>query len=165
MFAILDESDSGTGPTISDGQMVDFSFSRCTVSSRPVRGDECESRDENEEVILGWAWPGETEREATGLGLGSSFRRGIRYRPSSANERLGEESTGDGEYMSSASDACALSSEAAKLLEMSGSEETNAYEEWVDAVEAEEIVRSRGDWLRVDLGSSCHTELAVSTGP
>ena len=67
--------------------------------------------------------------------------------------------------MSSASDACALSSEAAKLLEMSGSEETNAYEEWVDAVEAEEIVRSRGDWLRVDLGSSCHTELAVSTGP
>lgn len=41
---------------------------------------------------------------------------------SSANERLGDERAGDAALASSASDVAAPSSDAAKLLEMSGSE-------------------------------------------
>jgi hypothetical protein len=63
--------------------------------------------------------------------------------------------------MSSASETCPLSSDAAKLLEISGSE-TKAYDDCVEAVDAEEVVRSRAD-SRDARGSSCHTELLVST--
>ena len=79
---------------------------------------------------------------------------------SSSYDNFGEECAGDGEYTSSASDACALSREAAKLLEISGSD-TKAYEECVEVVDAVEIVRSRPVCLEVR-GSNCHTELAVS---
>jgi hypothetical protein len=78
---------------------------------------------------------------------------------SSSYDNFGEDCAGD-EYTSSASDACPLSREAAKLLEISGSD-TKAYEEWVEVVDAVEIVRSRPVCLEVR-GSNCHTELAVS---
>jgi len=55
---------------------------------------------------------------------------------------FGEEGVGEAECTSSASDTCPLSIDAAKLLEISGSDDTKAYDEWVDAVEAEEKVRS-----------------------
>jgi hypothetical protein len=121
---MLDSSDSGAGPTIKVGQMIDFSFSKCTVRSLPDLGEGAESREENDEVILGWAWPGETERDKAGFG--SNFRLGRWYIPSSANVMFGEEGVGEGECTSSASDTCPLSIDAAKLLEISGSDETKA---------------------------------------
>lgn len=58
---------------------------------------------------------------------------------------------------SSASGVCPLSSDTAKLLDISGSE-TSAYDDCID------VVRSRGESLDVR-GSSCHAELATSTFP
>ena len=49
------ESDSGTGPTIRDGQIIDFCFSRWTVINLPDRGEWKESRDEKDDVMLGCA--------------------------------------------------------------------------------------------------------------
>lgn len=45
---------------------------------------------------------------------------------------------------SSTSDVCPLSSDAAKLLDISGSE-TKAYDERVEVVEVVEVVRSRAE--------------------
>lgn len=63
--------------------------------------------------------------------------------------------------MSSASETCPLSSDAAKLLEISRSE-TKAYDDCVEAVDVVDVVRPLAD-RRDARGSSCHTELFVST--
>lgn len=56
-----------------------------------------------------------------------------------------------------------LAREAAKLLDISGSE-INAYEDRVEAVDVVDVVRSRSDSPEL-LGSSCHTEPDLSTFP
>lgn len=56
-----------------------------------------------------------------------------------------------------------LARDAAKLLDISGSE-TNVYEEWVDVVDVVDVVRSRCE-SEEPLGSSCHTEPTLSTFP
>jgi hypothetical protein len=79
--------------------------------------------------------------------------------PRSSEDRVGDDNAGD----SSASETWPLSSEAAKLLEISGSE-TKAYDDCVEAVDVVEVVRSRTE-IREVRGSSCQTELVVSTLP
>lgn len=107
--------------------MIELSFSKCIVSSLPDCGEWRDSSDENEEGIcmprkMG-PWPGETSREV--ILDGSRLRGGtFRERSSSPCSSVGD--TAADEPESSASDT---SSEAAKLLEMSGSEETKAYED------------------------------------
>ena len=59
------------------------------------------------------------------------------------------------------SEAGPLSSETAKLLDISKSD-INANDDWVEAVEVVEVVRSRPDGRDV-LGSSCHMDAVVST--
>jgi hypothetical protein len=56
--------------------------------------------------------------------------------------------------------------DAAKLLETSASEATYAYDDWEDALEMTEAVRTRS-WRgrSTERGSSCQTELVGSTGP
>lgn len=81
---------------------------------------------------------------------------------SSTHANLGDDSAGEGE-ISSASETWPLSRDAAKLLEISGSE-MNAYDECVEAVDTVEEVRSRPERRDV-LGSSCHAELVMSTLP
>ena len=78
---------------------------------------------------------------------------------------MGDESAGEEMTVSSASEPVIkpASRDAAKLLEISGSE-TSAEEDCVDAVEVVEIVRSRAD-RREGRGSSCHTDAEVSTLP
>jgi hypothetical protein len=56
-----------------------------------------------------------------------------------------------------------LAREAAKLLDISGSE-MNAYEDRVDVVDVVDVVRSRSESPAL-FGSSCHAELALSTLP
>lgn len=85
--------------------------------------------------------------------LGGTFLE----RSSSPCSSVGD--TAADEPESSASDT---SSDAAKLLDISGSEETSAYEDWVEAVEVVEVVLSLGE-SREAWCSSCHTELSVST--
>lgn len=80
-------------------------------------------------------------------------------RDSSADENVGDERAG--EARSSASETGPLSRDAAKLLDISGSE-TKAYEE-LDAVDADDMVRSRADRRRPPRGSSSHVEEEVST--
>lgn len=105
--------------------MMDCSFSRCKVRSLPEPGPWNDSRDEKLEGRLPYepgsaaCWPGDTEREAAAE---FAFLVLWRSRRSSAEERVGEERPGEREITSSASDTWALSREAAKLLEMSGSE-------------------------------------------
>lgn len=86
--------------------------------------------------------------------LGGTFRD----RSSSPCNSVGD--TAADEPESSASDT---SSEAAKLLEISGSEETKAYEDWVEAVDVVEIVLSLVESREEAWRSSCQTELAVTT--
>lgn len=147
---------SGTGPTIREGHIIDWSFSRWRVKRRP-EGPECtESRDEYDEAMLWTIFPGDTAREAV-----FEVRWVRKGKPrSSADEREGDDSAGDDAVKSSASDA---SSDAAKLLDISGSE-TSAKEDCVDAVDAVDVVRPRVD-SRDDWGSSCHTEFVTSTLP
>jgi len=56
-----------------------------------------------------------------------------------------------------------LARDAAKLLDISGSD-INAYEERVDVEDVVDVVRSRSE-SEEPLGSSCHTEPALSTFP
>jgi len=79
----------------------------------------------------------------------------------SSAEETGEDRAGEGVTISSASETWALSSDAAKLLEISGSD-TKAKEDWVDVVDMVEVVRSRAE-RRELRGSSCHAEFATST--
>lgn len=81
--------------------------------------------------------------------MGSSLETG--------RERSGEAKS---ESYASLSEACALSRDAAKLLVISGSE-MYAYEDWVDIVEAVEVVLPRMDGR----GSSCHIDVPTSTLP
>lgn len=128
------------------------------VRSLPCCGECSESNDENDDGILGRTrLPGETERD--GAMLDGSLRRGGSPWVS-VEERVGDEA--EGESASSDSETCPLSRDAAKELEMSGSEDTKANEECVEAVEVVEVVLSRPD-ERDARGSNCHTELAVST--
>jgi hypothetical protein len=103
--------------------------------------------------------PGEADRDAAALERVLRVEIGGRPR-SSAEDRLGDDNAGEGD-MSSISETCPLSSDAAKLLEISGSD-TKAYDECVEAVEVVEVVRPRAD-TRDARGSSCQTELVVST--
>ena len=131
---------SGAGPTISEGHMMDCSFSKCKVSNRPDLKPCGTSRDEQLGVRLrigmlfttwplpAWfcPWPGDTDREAAteeGLLVPVLFCRfPCLSNLSSVDERLADEKFGDGERRSSTSETWPPSSEAAKLLEMSGSE-------------------------------------------
>ena len=56
-----------------------------------------------------------------------------------------------------------LAREAAKLLDISGSE-TSAYEDRVEVVDVVDVVRSRSESPEL-LGSSCHMEPVLSTLP
>ena len=153
---------SGTGPTTREGHITESAFSRWRVSSRPepVWSD---SREEKDEI---WLTPwdtragGETEGRGLCLGCGSDGMP----RCSSADE-MGDDKVGEEMTVSSASEPEIMpaSREAAKLLEISGSEST-AYEDWVEVVEVVEIVRSRAE-RREGRGSSCQTEAEVSTLP
>lgn len=51
VLARFGDIDSGTGPIIKDGQMIELSFSRWIVNSRPDCGEWRDSNDENEEGI------------------------------------------------------------------------------------------------------------------
>ena len=116
------ETLSGTGPTIREGHMIDSAFSRWMVRSlpEPVCKD---SRDEKEEA---WAMPcgslagGETDSRDLRLWRGCEGMP----RCSSADDEIGEESAGEDMTVSSASepDIRPASRDAAKLLEISGSE-------------------------------------------
>lgn len=79
----------------------------------------------------------------------------------SSAEETGDDNAGEGVTISSASDTCPLSREAAKLLEISGSD-TKAKDDWVDVVDMVDVVRSRAE-RRELRGSSCHAEFATST--
>lgn len=83
---------------------------------------------------------------------------------SSADE-MGEERAGESVASpgSSVSEVGLLSSEAAKLLEISGSE-MYAYEDGFEPVDVVEVVRVRGERREVR-GSSCQTEVLVSISP
>ncbi len=116
------ETLSGTGPTMRDGQMMDSAFSRWMVRSRPEPVCK-DSRDENEEA---WAMP------CGSLAGGETDSLDLRLwrccagmpRCSSADDEMGEESAGEDITVSSASepDIIPASRDAAKLLEISGSD-------------------------------------------
>ena len=76
-------------------------------------------------------------------------------------DETGDDSVGDDNPGSSVSDCRAPSSEAAKLLDISGSD-TTAYEDCVEVVDIEEVVRSRPD-NREACGSNCQRLLVTST--
>ncbi len=76
-------------------------------------------------------------------------------------EETGDERAGDEKPGSSVSDCRAPSSDAAKLLDISGSE-TTAYEDCVEVVDMEDVVRSLAD-IREVWGSSCQRLLTTST--
>lgn len=78
---------------------------------------------------------------------------------------MGDESAGEESTASSTSEpeTSPASSEAAKLLEISGSD-TNAYEDWVEVAESVEVVRSRCERRDVR-GSSCQTDAEVLALP
>jgi len=109
--------------------------------------------------MLRKAWPGDAGHDAAALETALRCDRSGRPR-SSAEDRLGDDNAGEGK-ISSASETCPLSSDAAKLLEISGSE-IKAYDDCVEAVDVVDVVRPRAD-SRDARGSSCHTELSVST--
>jgi len=128
VFATLGDTDSGTGPTINEGQMMGFSFSKCIVNSLPEGGECSESKEEKLDGRLGGAnlLPGDTERDDA-ISNGSLRRTGSPVLP----ELITACASSDGEpggdvLLSSDSETCPLANDAAKLLEMSGSEETNA---------------------------------------
>lgn len=143
---------------MSDGQMIDCSFSKWSVNNLP-EGDGNDSNDEKDDNACGCI-AGDTAPDAPAPDL-----RGYADPVRSSPDDTGEASPlGDTATPSSASDAWALSSEAAKLLDISGSE-TNANDDCVDdVVDIVDVVRSRAD-SRGFRGSSCHAELATSTFP
>jgi len=131
--------------------MTDCSFSRCNVNNLAEERECNDSRDDNEDVTLRIAAPGEPERDAC-------VRSDNKTRSSTgAGEESVEKSSGDGAMGSSASDTCSLESEAAKLLDISASD-TKAYDDNVEAVEVVDIVRPRAEALLL-LGSSCQREV------
>jgi hypothetical protein len=81
----------------------------------------------------------------------------------SSAEETGDDNPGDGTRTSSVSEVGPLARDAAKLLDISGSE-TNAYEDRVDVVDVVDVVRSRCESPE-PVGSSCHMEPALSMLP
>jgi hypothetical protein len=97
--------------------MMDWSFSRWSVSNLPEWEACSESTEEKEDATLRDGCPGDTERDVTvdrlnNVGLGRS----------SEGVERGDESAGDCATSSSVSDAWLFSMEAAKLLDISGSD-------------------------------------------
>lgn len=83
---------------------------------------------------------------------------------SALDRETGEDSAGD-DTVSSKSDRKPSSSDAAKLVDISGSD-IKAKEDCVDAVDVVEVVRSLAESRDADArGSSCHSECATSIGP
>jgi hypothetical protein len=155
------ESVSDTGPTISEGQMIESDFSRCRVSSRPGPDAFSDSTDDNGEATFCANCSGDPVRDLCCL---RRRERDIVENPVySSAEDTGDDKPGDGIWKSSVSEEGPLAREAAKLLEISGSE-TNAYEDRVEVVDVVDVVRSRSE-SPVLLGSSCHMEPALSTLP
>lgn len=115
------ESSCGTGPTMSDGHMIDCSFSKCSVNNLP-EGDGNDSNDEKDDNACGCI-AGDTAPDAPVSDL-----RGYADPNRSSPDDTGEANPGDTVTTSSASDVCALSSDAAKLLDISGSD-TSAYDD------------------------------------
>lgn len=153
---------SDTGPTISEGQMIESDFSRCRVNSRPGP-DACnDSTDDNGEAMLRANCNGEPARDLFCLrrrGRATVENPAAR----SSAEETGEDRPGDETGKSSVSEVGPLAREAAKLLDISGSE-TNAYEDRVEVVDVVDAVRSRSESPEL-LGSSCHMEPALSMLP
>lgn len=140
---------------MSDGHMIDCSFSKCKVSNLP-EGDGNDSSDEKDDNACGCI-AGDTAPDAP------IPNRRVADPERSSPDDTGDASPGETVTTSSASDVCALSSDAAKLLDISGSD-TNAYDDCVDVVDIVDVVRSRAESRDVR-GSSCHAELATSTFP
>lgn len=141
---------------MSDGHMIDCSFSKCNVNNLP-EWDGNDSSDEKDDNACG-SIAGDTAPDALIPNL-----RGYANPERSSPDDTGEANPGDTVTTSSVSDVCALSSEAAKLLDISGSD-TIAYDDCVDVVDMVDVVRSRAE-IREVRGSSCHAELAASTFP
>ena len=107
-----------------DGQMIESAFSRWMVSNLP----EPVCRDSREEKDEAWAMPcgsragGDVDRRVLRMWRVSEGSP----RCSSADEDMGDESAGEDRMVSSASEPeiRPASREAAKLLEISGSEMT-----------------------------------------
>lgn len=142
---------------MSDGHMIDCSFSKCNVNNLPP-GDGNDSSDEKDESACGCI-AGDTAPDAPIPSL-----RGCADPGRSSPDDIGDANPGETVTTSSASDVCALSSDAAKLLDISGSD-TSAYDDCVDVVDIVDVVRSLAAESRDARGSSCHAELATSTVP
>lgn len=140
---------------MSDGQMIDCSFSKCNVNNLP-EGDGKDSSDEKDDKACGCI-AGDTAPDTPVPDL-----RGYVGPERSSPDDKGDANPGE-VTTSSASDVWALSSDAAKLLDISGSD-TKAYDDCVDVVDIVDVVRSRAESRDVR-GSSCHAELVTSTFP
>ncbi len=155
------ESVSDTGPTIREGQMIESDFSRCRVNSRPGPDACSDSTDDNGEAMLCANCSGEPVRDL--CCLRRRERMTVVNPVRSSAEETGEDRPGDEIGKSSVSEVGPLAREAAKLLDISGSE-TNAYEDRVEVVDVVDVVRSRSESPEL-LGSSCHREPALSMLP
>lgn len=114
------ESVSGTGPTIIDGQMTESAFSRCMVKSLPEVEACNDSDDEKDDARLRDTFRGDTARNVFRL---DCWRCTVANPTrSSAEDETGEESAGDDARNSSVSEVGPLPTDAAKLLDISGSE-------------------------------------------
>lgn len=152
---------SDTGPTMSEGQMIESDFSRCRVNSRPGPDTLSDSTDDNGEAMLCGKCSGDPVPD---LGCLRRRERDIVENPlCSSAEETGDDKPGDDPWKSSVSDVGPLAREAAKLLDISGSE-INAYEDRVEVVDPVDVARSRSESPEL-LGSNCHMEPALSTFP
>jgi hypothetical protein len=155
------DSASDTGPTMREGQMTESDFSRCRVKSRPDPDASSDSTDDNGEAMVCAKCGGEPVRELCCL---RRRERVIVENPMrSSAEETGDDRPGDETRKSSVSEAGPLARDAAKLLDISGSE-TNAYEDRVDVEDVVDVVRSRCERPE-PVGSSCHMEPALSIFP
>lgn len=152
---------SDTGPTIREGQMIESDFSRCMVNSRPGPDALSDSTDDSGEAMLCAKCRGDPVRDLCCLRR-RELDMVVKPVRSSAEE-TGDDNPGDEAWKSSVSEVGPLARDAAKLLDISGSD-INAYEEWVDVVDVVDVVRSRSE-SEEPLGSSCHMEPALSTFP
>jgi hypothetical protein len=117
-FGTQGDREISTGPTIKEGQMIDWSFSRWSVSNLPEREEWSESTEEMDDVTLRGGRPGDTGREDAAIDLLNRAGLGC----SSDGVERGDDNAGDWATTSSVSDAGPLPSDAAKLLDISGSD-------------------------------------------
>jgi len=88
------ESVSDTGPTISEGHMIESDFSRCRVNSRPDPGELSDSTDDNGEATLFGKCSGDPVRDICCL---RRRERDIVDNPVySSAEDTGDDKPGDG---------------------------------------------------------------------